>query len=73
MKRIVILLILVLIGVVASAKQYVQYFRYNFSFRVAKYALTDVIEAIENDGGKDIIITKEDDNLIVKYKPNWIK
>ena len=40
-------------------------------FRVSKYALIDVIEAIKNNGGKDIIVTKEDDNLIVKYKPNW--
>lgn len=46
MKRIVIFLILVLIGMVASAKQYVQYFRYNFSFNVAQDAKCDLDDLI---------------------------
>ena len=39
----------------------------------AKYALTDVIESIKNSGGKEISVTKEDDELVVQYKPYWRK
>ncbi len=39
------------------------------SFTVARYALTDVIEELHKSYAKDIIVTKEDDNLVVKYKP----
>lgn len=41
------------------------------SFTIARYALTDVIEELNNSGAKEIIVTKEDGNLIVKYKPYW--
>ena len=43
------------------------------SFTIARYALTDVIEELHNSNAKDIIVTKEDDNLVVKYKPDWRK
>lgn len=39
------------------------------SFTIARYALTDVLEELTAAKVKDIIVTKEDDNLIVKYKP----
>jgi hypothetical protein len=42
-----------------------------YRFSVAKYALSDVIEAIKNNGGKEIAVTKEDGELIVLYKPSW--
>ena len=41
------------------------------SFSVANYALTDVIEALTASKAKDIIVTKIDGNLVVKYKPLW--
>lgn len=41
------------------------------SFSVANYALTDVIEALTVAKAKDIIVTKIDGNLVVKYKPYW--
>ena len=41
------------------------------SFSVANYALTDVIEALTTAKAKDIIVTKVDGNLVVKYKPYW--
>lgn len=41
------------------------------SFTIANYALTDVIEALTAAKVKDIIVTKMDGDLIVKYKPNW--
>lgn len=44
-----------------------------YRFSVAKYALTDVIESIKNSGGKEISVTKEDDELVVQYKPYWRK
>lgn len=43
------------------------------SFTVARYALTDVIEELTAAKVKDIIVTKVDDNLVVKYKPSWRK
>lgn len=43
------------------------------SFTVARYALTDVIEELTAAKAKDIIVTKVDDNLVVKYKPSWRK
>ena len=43
------------------------------SFTIARYALTDVIEELHNSNVKDIIVTKENDNLVVKYKPSWRK
>ena len=43
------------------------------SFSISRYALTDVIEELYNSNAKDIIVTKEDDNLVVKYKPSWRK
>ena len=42
-----------------------------YEFGVAKYALSDCIEALTNNGAKEIIVTKCDDDLIVKYKPYW--
>ena len=44
-----------------------------YEFGVAKYALSDCIEALINNSAKEIIVTKCDDNLIVKYKPYWKK
>ena len=44
-----------------------------YEFGVAKYALSDCIEALTNNGAKEIIVTKCDDDLIVKYKPYWKK
>lgn len=44
-----------------------------YEFIVAKYALSDCIEALTNNGAKEIIVTKCDDDLIVKYKPYWKK
>ena len=41
------------------------------SFTIANYALTDVVEALTAAKVKDIIVTKVDDNLVVKYKPSW--
>ena len=41
------------------------------SFTIANYALTDVVEALPAANVKDIIVTKVDDNLVVKYKPSW--
>jgi len=43
------------------------------SFSIARYALTDVLEELKAAKVKDIIVTKEDDNLVVKYKPSWRK
>lgn len=39
------------------------------SFTIARYALTDVLEELTAAKVRDIIVAKEDDNLIVKYKP----
>jgi hypothetical protein len=44
-----------------------------YEFTVAKYALSDCVEALTNNGAKEIIVTKCDDNLIVKYRPYWRK
>lgn len=44
-----------------------------YEFIVAKYALSDCVEALTNNGAKEIIVTKCDDNLIVRYKPYWKK
>lgn len=41
------------------------------SFSIANYALTDVIEALTAAKAKDIIVTKVDGNLVVRYKPYW--
>ena len=41
------------------------------SFTIANYALTDVIEALTAAKAKDIIVTKVDGDLVVKYKPYW--
>ena len=41
------------------------------SFTIANYALTDVIEALTAAKVKDIIVTKVDNDLVVKYKPSW--
>ena len=42
------------------------------SFSIARYALTDVLEELHKSNAKDIIVTKQDDNLVVKYKPYWM-
>ena len=42
MKRLLILLVLLLVGSVVSAKQCVAYYRYNLSFNVASSAKTDL-------------------------------
>lgn len=42
MKRFLILLVLLLIGSVVSAKQYVEYYRYNLSWNVASDAKADL-------------------------------
>ena len=42
MKRLLILLVLLLVGSVVSAKQCVEYYRYNFSFNVANDAKADL-------------------------------
>ena len=44
-----------------------------YEFCVAKYALSDCVEALTNNGAKEIIVTKCDGDLIVKYKPYWKK
>ena len=44
-----------------------------YSFIVSKYALNDVIEAIKDNGGKEISVIKEGVNLVVCYKPYWRK
>lgn len=44
-----------------------------YEFKVAKYALSNCIEALTNNGVKEIIVTKCDDDLIVRYKPYWKK
>lgn len=49
-----------------------RHFQY-YRFSVAKYALSDCIEALTNNGAKEIIVTKYDDNLVVRYKPYWEK
>ena len=43
------------------------------TFAIARYALTDVIEELTAAKVKDIIVTKVDNNLVVKYKPAWRK
>ena len=40
-------------------------------FSIARYALTDVIEELHKSNAKDIIVTKEDGDLVIKYKPYW--
>ena len=57
-------------GIVTDEKPTVPVPEY-ISFTIARYALTDVIEELNNSGAKEIIVTKEDGNLIVKYKPYW--
>ena len=47
-----------------NSEQYVK-------FSIARYALTDVLEELHKSNAKDIIVTKEDDGLLVKYKPYW--
>ena len=42
-----------------------------YEFGVAKYALSDCIEALTNNGAKEVIVTKVDDDLVVRYKPYW--
>lgn len=42
MKRFLILLVLLLVGSVVSAKQCVEYYRYNFVWNVASSAKTDL-------------------------------
>ena len=42
-----------------------------YEFGVAKYALSDCIEALTNNGAKEIIVTKVDGDLMVRYKPYW--
>ena len=44
-----------------------------YRFGVAKYALSDVIEALENNSAKEVSVTKEDGELVVSYKPYWRK
>lgn len=44
-----------------------------YEFSVAKYALSDCIEVLTNNGAKEIIVTKCDGDLIVRYKPYWKK
>lgn len=46
MKRFLILLVLLMAGSVMSAKQCVEYYRYNFSFNVASDAKTDLDKLI---------------------------
>ena len=42
-----------------------------YEFGVAKYALSDCIEALTNNDAKEIIVTKVDGDLMVRYKPYW--
>ena len=42
-----------------------------YDFTVAKYALSDSIEALINNGAKEVIVTKVDGDLMVRYKPYW--
>ena len=53
MKRFLILLVLLLVGSVVSARQHVEYYRYNFSFNVASDA-KDNLEALIDKGYKII-------------------
>lgn len=53
MKRFLILLVLLLVGSVVSAKQHVEYYRYNFSFNVASDAKAD-LEKLISQGFKII-------------------
>ncbi len=46
MKKLFIMLVLLLVGFVMSAKQYVEYYRYNFSFNVADSAKCDLDKII---------------------------
>ena len=45
----------------------------SYRFIIARYALTDVIEELTAAGAKDIVVSKEDGNLVVQYKPDWRK
>ena len=51
MKKIILMLGLFLFGSVLSAKQYVEYYRYNFSFNVASDA-KDNLDALISQGNK---------------------
>ena len=53
MKRFLIMLVLLLVGSVVSAKQRVKYYRYNFSFNVASDAKAD-LEKLISQGFKVI-------------------
>jgi hypothetical protein len=53
MKKILLILSLVLMGSVISARQYVEYYRYNFSFNVASDAKDD-LETLIKKGFKII-------------------
>ena len=44
-----------------------------YEFIVAKYALSDCVEALTNNGAKEVIVTKVDGDLTVRYKPCWKK
>lgn len=44
-----------------------------YEFSVVKYALSDCVEALTNNGAKEVVVTKCDDSLIVRYKPYWKK
>ena len=44
-----------------------------YSFIISRYALTDVIEELTVAGAKEIVVTKEDNHLVVQYKPYWRK
>ena len=46
MKKIILILGMLLVGFVMSAKQCVEYYRYNFSFNVASDAKSDLEELI---------------------------
>ena len=49
MRKIILILGMLLVGSVMSAKQYVEYYRYNFSFNVASSAKSD-LEALISKG-----------------------
>lgn len=59
--------------IVPPNEEPISYFPDYISFTIAHYALTDVIEELTASKAKDIIVTKVDDNLVVKYKPSWRK
>ena len=69
MKRFLIILFLLLVGSVVSAKQRVEYYRYNFSFNVASDAKAD-LEKLISQGFKVISFSLDYGQkcMIVVYK-----